>query len=243
MSNRFIHRADICDVVQKLCAKVIFENKLIEENDRILIAASGGKDSTVLAWALSKIKPIIKFKYELFAVHISSEIGGNCDKEKLGNLLKEWEIPFIDLFVPVIGRLKDKKKMNCYWCSTQRRSELLNYAITNNYNKIALGHHLDDIIETYFMNLFFKSSTETMPILLKYRKYPITLIRPLALLEEAQIINCAEKMDFLKSTCTCSYGNNSTRKLIRKGISSLFDITKMESGSIKRHILEGIQNN
>jgi tRNA 2-thiocytidine biosynthesis protein TtcA len=73
MSNRFFRRADASAIVQKLCAKAIFERKLISPGDRILIAASGGKDSTVMAWALSALRPQLKMDYELQALHISSD--------------------------------------------------------------------------------------------------------------------------------------------------------------------------
>jgi len=123
--------------------------------------------------------------------------------------------------------------MNCYWCSTQRRTELLQYAMENGFNKIALGHHLDDIIETFFMNLCAKGELNTMPILLKYRKYPVSLIRPLAYLEERQIIECAEAQNILKAACTCPYGINSGRRDIRQRITSFTG----NSGAVKRRIL------
>jgi tRNA 2-thiocytidine biosynthesis protein TtcA len=222
--------------VQKLCAKALLERSLIAEGDRILIAVSGGKDSTVLAWALSTLRPALKFSYELAALHISSDFCSCCKKPLLRRRLAEWEIPFTDLFVPVIGRLKEGKKMNCYWCSTQRRTELLKFATENNFNKIALGHHLDDIIETFFMNITAKGELSAMPIMLKYRKYPVSLVRPLAYLEERQIIACAEEQNILKAACTCPYGINSSRRGIRKGIAGLTG----SSGAVKRRILKAL---
>jgi tRNA 2-thiocytidine biosynthesis protein TtcA len=129
-------------------------------------------------------------------------------------------------------RLKEGEKMNCYWCSTQRRTELLKYAIENNFSKIALGHHLDDIIETFFMNLCAKGEMSAMPVLLKYRKYPVSLIRPLAYLEERQIIECAAEQNILKAACTCPYGANSKRRDMRQRIA---DFTG-NSGAVKRRI-------
>ena len=240
MSSRFFRKTDPQTIVQKLVQKAIFDNKLIENNDRILIAASGGKDSTVLAWALSALKPALKMNYELAAVHISSDFCSCCKKSKLSAKLSEWGVSFKDIFVPIIGRLKEGRKMNCYWCSTQRRTELIKYAMENNFNKIALGHHLDDIIETFFMNLCTKSKLETMPIMLKYRKYPVTLIRPLALLEEKQIIACAEKLDILAAACTCPYGENSKRRDFRRSIAAFIQETGLDAGELKRNILKAI---
>ena len=126
--------------------------------------------------------------------------------------------------------------MNCYWCSTQRRTELLKYAVDNGFNKIALGHHLDDIIETFFMNLCSKGRLEAMPILLRYRKYPVSLIRPLAMIEEREIIACAAEQNILKAACTCPYGINSGRRDMRERIAAFTG----NSGTVKRRILNAL---
>jgi tRNA 2-thiocytidine biosynthesis protein TtcA len=243
MSGRFMRRASACAVAQKLIVKAVLERKLIEEGDRILIAVSGGKDSTVLAWGLSLIRPAVKVSYELAALHISADFDNTTGADNSGSIqpilqrrLAEWGIPFTSIFVPVIGRLKEGEKMNCYWCSTQRRTELLQYAVENGFNKIALGHHLDDIIETFFMNLCAKAEISAMPIVLKYRKFPVSLIRPLAYLEERQIIACADEQDFLKTTCTCPYGINSGRREMRERIAAFTG----GSGAVKRRILTAL---
>ncbi|MDR2054054.1 MAG: tRNA 2-thiocytidine biosynthesis TtcA family protein [Treponema sp.] len=236
MADRFLRRAPSGEAVRKLAAKAILERELVAEGDRILVAASGGKDSTVMAWALSSLRPALKRDYALEAVHISSDFCSCCKKALLRSRLEEWGIPFTDLFVPVIGRLKPGRKMNCYWCSTQRRTELLKYAVEHDFNKIALGHHLDDIIETFFMNMTDKGELSTMPVLLKYRKYPVSLIRPLALVEEQQIIACATEMDIVKAACTCPYGVHSKRRDMRKRV-ALFT---GNSGAVKRRILKAM---
>jgi tRNA 2-thiocytidine biosynthesis protein TtcA len=236
MSGRFLRRAEACEIVRKLCTKAILEQNLIDEGDRILIAASGGKDSTVMAWALSSLRLAIKKNYELAALHISSDFCACCKKSVLAGQLADWGIPFTDLFVPVIGRLKEGRRMNCYWCSTQRRTELLKYAVEQGFNKIALGHHLDDIIETFFMNLCAKGELSTMSIRLSYRKYPVELIRPLAYLEERQIISCAAEQNILKAVCTCPFGINSRRRDMRKKIAAFTGA----SGAVKRRILRAL---
>jgi len=234
--NRFYRKTSSSEIVKKFTVKAVMERALITQGDRVLIAVSGGKDSSVLAWALSEIKRALKINYELSALHISTDFCACCKKNALCERLAEWGIPFTDLFVPVIGRLKENRKMNCYWCSTQRRTELLKYAVENGFNKIALGHHLDDIIETFFMNLFSKGTMLAMPVLLKYRKYPVSLIRPLAFIEENVIISCAKEQNILKNTCTCPYGQNSKRRDIRSKIKNLTG----EDGDIKRRVLKAL---
>jgi tRNA 2-thiocytidine biosynthesis protein TtcA len=238
MANRLLRSAEASVIVQKLVAKAVLERGLITGGDRILIAASGGKDSTVMAWALSAIRPALKKNYELAAIHISSDFCACCKKSALAKQLNEWGIPFQDLFVPVIGRLKEGEKMNCYWCSTQRRTEILKYAVENGFNKIALGHHLDDIIETFFMNMTGKGELSTMPMFLAYRKYPLSLIRPLGYVEEAQIIGCAEERGILKTVCTCPYGLNSKRRELRKRIAEFTG----NSGAVKRRIFKALRD-
>ena len=214
------------------------ERRLISEGDRILVAVSGGKDSTVMAWALAGLRQALKIDYKLEAIHISSDFCSCCKKSVLAQRLEEWGIPFTDRSVPVIGRLKEGRKMNCYWCSTQRRTELIRYAMENGFNKIALGHHLDDIIETFFMNMTAKGIFLAMPMRLSYRKYPLALIRPLGYLEERQIIACAEEKEFLSVSCTCPYGINSGRRDMRDRIAAF---TK-NSSAVKRRILAALSS-
>jgi len=221
MGGRFFRSASAESVVRKMVVKAILERKLIESGDRVLIAASGGKDSTVLAWALSVIRPELKIDYELEALHIAADFPNSFDGDALAARLASWKIPYRSIDVPVIGRLKEGRKMNCYWCSTQRRTELLKYAMENGFNKIALGHHLDDILETFMMNMMNSGKILAMPIRLKYAKYPVSLIRPLAYLEETQIIRYADESGILKTTCTCDYGAASARKDVRNRIAEL----------------------
>jgi len=240
MSSRFFRNAAAGTIVQKLCIKAVCERKLINEGDRVLIAASGGKDSTVLAWALSAIRPALKINYGLEALHISGDFDSCYTNNALPELLAGWGIPYTDLFVPVMGRLKEGKKMNCYWCSTQRRTELIKYAIEHNFNKIALGHHLDDIVETLFMNMCSKGRMEAMPIMLQYRKYPLGIIRPLAFLEEQQIITYADEQGILKTASTCPFGQNSQRRDFRRSIAAFVAESGLKPGEVKRAILRSL---
>ena len=229
--------------MRKLVSKAVHERKLIADGDRILIAASGGKDSTVMAWALAGLKRELKENYELAALHISgdfvsSEFDEGAKKAALAARFSEWGIPFNTLEVPIMGRLKEGRKMNCYWCATQRRTELIRYAMENGFNKIALGHHLDDIIETYFMNMAEKGRISAMPMYLAYRKYPLILIRPLGYLEERQIIACADEQGFLKSACSCPYSINSGRLEMRRRIAAFIG----NSGAVKRRIIAALSS-
>jgi len=224
--------------VSKLVEAALRRYSMIEDNDRILIAVSGGKDSTSLAYDLSMKRRWWPARFEIKAVHIATDFCSCCKKTSLVSLLESWDVPYESVFVPVIGRLKPGKSMNCYWCSTQRRTELLRYAQKEGYNKIALGHHLDDIIETFFMNMMLKGELSGMLPVLAYDKYPVSIIRPLALCEEKQIIAFAEHKGFRSTACTCPYGASSKRKSVRLDIAGLTG----GSSAAKRNIFESMSN-
>ncbi len=223
--------------MSSLIDKAIFDYKMIENGDRILIGASGGKDSTILIeyFANRKKRPESNFEYK--ALHIQTDFAP-LFPEKIKIFFEELSVPFETLNVNVLERLKSNKKMSCYWCSTQRRTELINYAIKNGYNKIALGHHLDDVLETFLMNMLNKSEISTMIPKLKYQKYPIEIIRPLYYVEEKNIIEYSKQKDFFGYTCTCSYQENSTRKSARKLLEKLTNSESLK----KQNMLSALKN-
>ena len=214
-----------------LIDKAIFDYKLIEKDDRILVGASGGKDSTVLIKYLAnrKKRPDCNFEYK--AINIQSDFAPPFP-EKIADFFEDWKVPFETIKVNVLERVKAGQKMNCWWCSTQRRTELLKYAIKNGYNKIALGHHLDDVLVTLLMNMLDKAELSTMIAKLKYDKYPVTIIRPLYYVFEDRIIDYARENNFLGFTCTCNYQENSQRKNARQKLEDLTELSTLPLSQI-----------
>jgi tRNA(Ile)-lysidine synthase TilS/MesJ len=213
--------------IEKLIAKAIQDYHLIEEGDRILLGASGGKDSTILAWALSRRKIWQNPPFELAALRIAGDVPGGgmnqSEERALTELFDEWQIPLDTVNVSIMGSVKEGRSMNCYWCSTIRRSELIDYAIKNNFNKIALGHHLDDILTTLLMNMTKKGEIATMIPKMQYEKYPLTIIRPLALVQEQSIRDFVTSMGWKAGTCSCDYGADGERKRYQKKLDELTD--------------------
>ena len=187
---------------------------MIETGDRILVGVSGGKDSTCLLRDLAMKRSWWEIPYEIEACFIASDLESS-DDSWIRAKAREWAVPYTRIEVPVVGRLKPGEKMSCYWCSTQRRTELSRYARSHGFNKLALGHHMDDILETLFMNMLRKGEFATMPPVMKYNNYPLTVIRPLALCEERQVIACAEELNFISHTCSCSFNKVGARKTTR----------------------------
>ena len=217
--------------------KAVSEYNMIEAGDRILIAASGGKDSTALteyfAARLQRRYPI----FEAAALHIATDIGSEFAPE-LAERFKSWGIELNIKTISVLERLKTGKKMNCWWCSSQRRLELSKYAQEHGFNKIALGHHLDDILETALMNALTKGELAAMPPVLKFDKFPLTFIRPLCLADIPMIVRHAEMQGYISSTCTCSYQNNSGRKTARSRLDKLTD----GNYELKRKLFDALRN-
>lgn len=221
----------------RIIDRAVFDYLLIENNDHILIGASGGKDSTALIQYFAQRKKQSREQFDFTALHIATEVAPPFSQE-LKNLFNSWDVELKIIEVKVLTRLKENKKMNCWWCSTQRRTELNQYALANGFNKIALGHHLDDILETLLMNMLQKGELSTMPPRLQYDKYPVTLIRPLCMADENTIIMHAQNENFICATCTCNYQDNSGRKKARLRLAALTNGNTEE----KRRVFKSLQN-
>ena len=224
-------------ILFSLIDKVIYDYNLIQDGDKILIGASGGKDSTALIeYFANRVKrPNCNFEYKALA--IQSDFSP-AFPENIKNLFDKWNVPFEIVDVDIMARLKPGRKMNCYWCSTQRRSELLKYAMENGFNKIALGHHLDDVLETLLMNMIDQRKLTAMPPLLTYDNYPVSIIRPLSYAPEDLIIEHATLGGFIGWTCTCNYQENSGRKKARSRLEQLTGGNALE----KRRLFEALRN-
>lgn len=210
----------------KLIEIALRRYEMIKPGDRILVGVSGGKDSSCLVRDLAIKRSWWDVPFELAACYIASDLhtegfGPPPDDSWLKEQLHAWGVTYVRIDVPVIGRLKPGESLNCYWCATQRRTELSRYARANGFNKLALGHHLEDILETLLMNMTKKGEFATMPPVMPYTRYPLTVIRPLALCEERQVIACAEELGFLSHTCTCSFNLAGARKTMRKQLEAL----------------------
>jgi tRNA 2-thiocytidine biosynthesis protein TtcA len=222
----------------KLTEAALRRYEMIEEGDRILIAVSGGKDSTSMAYDLALKRRWWPAKYEVRAIHIATDLDSCLDRAAYFGLLSSWGLETVSISVPVVQRIKEGRAMNCFWCSMQRRTELLAYAMREGFNKIALGHHLDDIVETLFMNMLYKHQISTMLPLFKYEKYPVSVIRPLALCEERQIIAFAKAKGFQSVTCACAFGSESKRREVRGKIADLTG----GSSRLKRSLFDSMSN-
>ena len=216
-----------------LIDKAIYDYKMIPEGAKILVGASGGKDSTLLIEYFANRMKRRNEHFSFTALNIKTDFADEFSPE-LKETFKGWGVELETLEVNTLERVKPGRKMNCFWCSMQRRMELNEYAARNGFSHVALGHHLDDALETLLMNMLNKGTLETMPPAMKYDKYPITIIRPLYYTPVSAIIEYAEEQGWKRQTCTCDYQDNSGRKEMRKRLEVL---TNGDNGQKKRMLL------
>ena len=204
--------------------KTIEKYGLIEDGDSILIGLSGGKDSLALVEFLGERMKIFKPKFSVYAVHISVEnIQYNADIQYLKNYCDAFNIPFYHETTS-FDSSTDKRKTPCFLCSWTRRKALFETAKKLGCNKIALGHHQDDILETLLMNMTCQGAISTMPPLLKMIKFDMSIIRPMCLLSENEITELGAIRKFKKQIKNCPYEKVSNRAAFKKIVSLLNEI-------------------
>ncbi len=211
---------------------------MMRPDDKIVIAVSGGKDSLSLLYLFTRAQKSLSIPFSFKAVHIRPDFEG-CDYDpRMEQLFSHWETEYEILDVPVLARLKPGRKMNCYWCATQRRMELLHYANRHGFGSIALGHHLEDILETLFMNMAYKGEISTMMPAMTYDNYPQRIIRPLCMVKERDIESFSRAMGFAQLTRTCRYGQTSPRLEARKAL----ELLASRGDYVKENLFESMCN-
>jgi tRNA 2-thiocytidine biosynthesis protein TtcA len=238
-SNRGSELARLSRTISRKIDRSIFSYRLIEPGDRVLVAVSGGKDSLTLLRQLALKVGKFSIPFELAAVHVHTELSPDWIPERLEAIAAEWGIPFRSVPFNLQERVREGQTLNCWWCSTQRRTELIQVAQEDDFNKIALGHHIDDILETFFMNLTHKGELSTMLPKMTYDRYEQTIIRPLAWVRETEIEEFVRLMGLDSITCVCGYDATSKRKRVREIVER---IVEMEGSGARERMMDALHN-
>ena len=200
--------------LQRRFGKALRDYRLIDDGDKILVGLSGGKDSLCLLQLLARQSKVFRPRFTIIALHVRMEnIQYECDTTYLQQFCDELGVPLHFATTRFENAPNDnhKKKPACFLCSWQRRKQLFNIAQELGCNKIALGHHQDDLIHTALMNLTFQGQFASMPALLKMDKMPLSIIRPLCLCEEEDIKEYARQQGFKKLKKLCPYEKETNR--------------------------------
>ena len=197
--------------------KAVKEYELIQDNDKIMVCISGGKDSFLLAKCMQELIRHGKINFSLCFVVMDPGYKKE-NREKIENNAKRLNIP-IEIFESDIFSVVDSvaSKSPCYLCARMRRGYLYSKAKELGCNKIALGHHFDDVIETTLLSLFYGSEIKTMMPKLHSENFEgMELIRPLFLVKEESILAWARynKLEFLN--CACNFTEKNAVELTSK---------------------------
>lgn len=210
--------------IEKRFSKGVVDYGLIEEDDRILIGLSGGKDSLALVELLGRRQRIFKPKISVMAVHVvMKNIPYQSNLDYLRSFCEEQGVDF-HVYEAQFDASSDTRKSPCFLCSWNRRKALFTVAKELNCNKIALGHHMDDILETLLMNQAFQGAFSTMPPRLVMNKFEMTIIRPMCLVHESDLIELAEVHKYHKQQKNCPYEHQSHRSSMKGILKQLLDM-------------------
>ncbi len=184
--------------------RAVVEFEMLQPHDRILVGLSGGKDSTFLLHCLAFVQKILPFPIEVGACTLDPMFTKDFPTDRLQELCDTLQVPFYTEKVDINSVIAEGKyKSPCFSCAYFRRAATNRIAQQHNYNKIALGHHHDDAVETFAMNLFTSGQVGTFLPVTKLSRTGLTVLRPLIYYREYEIKSNIKKMGIepLKSPC------------------------------------------
>ena len=190
--------------------------RLLEDGDKIAIGVSGGKDSIILLYSLYTIKKIWPIKIELCSVFL--DLGWEIDYTEIKRFSESLDIPFHHVKTD-IGKIvfeEREEKNPCSLCANMRRGALNSYAKSIGCNKVALGHHMDDCVETFMLSLTYEGRINTFAPKVYLDRVGITVIRPLIFVYEKDILRLIEKFGFPTAAKICPIDGKSKRQDIKE---------------------------
>jgi tRNA 2-thiocytidine biosynthesis protein TtcA len=219
----------------KRVGKTISEYRLIEDNDRIMVGVSGGKDSLSLLRLLRVRLNYTAIKYELLAVHI--DFGYN--PHQVEELIKYFHDQGYQYHIEQRKcDIKPGEKTNCFWCSWNRRKALFEVGDRFGFKKIALAHNKDDLVETVLLNLFYHGEISTMLPSLEFFNGRFLVIRPLVDIEAFELKRYAEIMHLPYYEHRCPFQADTTKRMKMREL--IFSLSR-ENPHIKRNILRSLK--
>ncbi|OGT75487.1 MAG: tRNA 2-thiocytidine(32) synthetase TtcA [Gammaproteobacteria bacterium RIFCSPLOWO2_12_FULL_38_14] len=219
--------------------KAISDFNMIQTGDRVMVCLSGGKDSFTLLHILNLLKKRAHHKFEIFAFTLDQR-QPDWDDSKLKSWLDESKLPYEILSEDTYSIVKEKipeGKTYCSLCSRLRRGIIYTYAEKNKFSKIALGHHRDDLIQTFLMSAFYNGKVKSMPPKLLTDNKKHIVIRPLVYCQEKDIAVYAKEQNFPIIPCNLC---GSQENLMRKKIANLIESLSQENPKVPSNLLHAL---
>ena len=225
--------------LRRLVGKAIHVKEMIRNGDHVLVSVSGGKDSLTLLWLLRERIRRIPIDYRLTAVHVDPGFGADSAGRMLSFFTDQgFEHRILKSDIGPRAHGPDNRENPCFLCSRLRRKLLFEMADELGCNRIAMGHHKDDLIETFFMNVFYGASISTMLPVQHLFKGRLTVIRPLYLADEDLIRRYARSMNWPEIRLGCPTSGSSRREDVKKMLKGFYRSNR----KIKGNIFHALQN-
>ena len=232
--------------VNRRIGRAMHDYAMLSDNDRVLVAVSGGVDSLVLARVLDFWRHKAPIDYEVMALHVDMEPEPHQPGPSALAVRQQLEsIHIRSEIIPASWRptlssepINEQHKDICYQCARNRRCQLFDFAGLHGFNKIALGHHRDDIIETFFITLCYSGNLSTLVPKQELFDGRLALIRPLAYLEKKEIQALSERLGLEPVRTSCPLSEKTGRRDVRNILEGLYQ----EIPGARSHIFAALSN-
>jgi tRNA 2-thiocytidine biosynthesis protein TtcA len=225
--------------IKRLTGKAIHTKDMIRDGDHVMVAVSGGKDSLALLWLLKERIKRVPVDYRITAVHVDPGFGANSADQMTSFFLAHgFEFRVIESDIGPKAHGPQNLENPCFLCSRLRRKLLFQTAEEVGCNRVAFGHHKDDLIETFFLNVFYGASISTMVPVQGLFGGKLTVIRPFYLVDEDLIRRYAQLMDWPEISLDCPTAGSSKREEIK----NMLKLFYRSNRKIKGNIFHALQN-
>jgi tRNA 2-thiocytidine biosynthesis protein TtcA len=228
--------------IKKTVWNAINEFNMIEDGDKLMICLSGGKDSYTMLDILMQIQKASVFNFDIVAVNLDQKQPGFPEHilpEYLTGVGVDFEIVEEDTY-SIVKEKTPEGKSTCSLCSRLRRGNLYTAAERLGCNKLMLGHHREDILETFFLNLFFAGKLETMPPKYRTNDGRFEVLRPLAYVKEKDIIRLAEIRNYPIIPCNLCGSQPNMQRQMTKAMMSAWEVKYPQRKEIMFNALKNI---